>query len=76
MSEQKTSDAKEVSRAHGQKAIMSRHYGPDDPRTQIADTELRTAKLAEAIRKTVEALPPLTPEQRDRLAGLLSSGAQ
>lgn len=35
------------------------------------DTEIRTARLADYIRKTVDAAPPLTPEQRDKLALLL-----
>lgn len=45
----------------------------------IADArrDLRAARLAEHIKRTVEAAPPLTPEQRDRLALLLraTSGA-
>ncbi len=33
--------------------------------------DYRTAKLAEYIKRTVDAAPPLTAEQRDRLAALL-----
>lgn len=36
---------------------------------------LRAARLADYIRKTVDAAPPLTVEQRDRLAVLLRGGA-
>lgn len=40
------------------------------------DTEIRTARLADYIRKTVDAAPPLTAEQRDRLALLLQGEAR
>lgn len=35
------------------------------------DTEIRAARLAEYIRTTVDASPPLDDEQRTRLAALL-----
>ena len=35
------------------------------------DTEIRTARLADYVRATVDASPPLTSEQRDRIAALL-----
>lgn len=35
------------------------------------DTELRAERLADYIREIVDAAPPLTVEQRDRLALLL-----
>jgi hypothetical protein len=38
------------------------------------DAEIRTARLADYIKQTVDSAPPLTVEQRDRLAGLLRSG--
>ena len=38
------------------------------------DTEIRTARLADHIRSTVDDAPPLTVEQRDRLALLLRGG--
>jgi len=50
-----------------------------DPADVDAAREARSryaeAKLADAIRKSVEAAPPLTPEQRDRLSALLRGGA-
>ena len=52
-------------------ATHTRHHGPDDPRTALARRDLRAARLAEHITRTVDAAPPLTPEQRDRLAMLL-----
>lgn len=36
--------------------------------------ELKAARLAEYITRTVDAAPELTPEQRDRLAVLLRGG--
>jgi hypothetical protein len=36
-----------------------------------ARRQLAEANIAEAIRRVVDAAPPLTPEQRDRLALLL-----
>lgn len=36
-------------------------------------TEFRTQSLADHITRVVDAAPPLTPEQRDRLAVLLRS---
>lgn len=38
------------------------------------DTEIRAAALDAHIRRVVDAAPPLTPEQRDRLAVLLRGG--
>lgn len=38
------------------------------------DAEIRTERLADYIRTTVDAAPPLTVEQRERLALLLRGG--
>ena len=63
-------------------AIAARnHYGavkrhhPDKPEL-IADARraLAVAKLEDYIRRTVDAAPPLTDDQRDRLASLLRGG--
>ena len=43
---------------------------------QRLDTEIRTARLADYIRRTVDAAPPLTDTQRRRLAALLSPAAE
>lgn len=64
----------DVAKARGTYAILARHHGRDDPRTVTAETELRAANLAEGIRKAINTWPPLTAEQRDRLAGLLRAG--
>lgn len=39
------------------------------------DTEIRTAKLEDSIRSIVDAAPPLTDEQRARVALLLRPAA-
>lgn len=38
--------------------------------------QLRESRLAEHIRKTVDAAPPLTADQRDRLALILRGDAE
>lgn len=43
---------------------------------QRLDTEIRAERLADYIRETVDAAPPLTPEQRNRLALLLRPDAR
>jgi hypothetical protein len=48
-----------------------RHYGADDPRSVEAVRELREAMAGEAIQKIVSAAPPLSIEQKARLAILL-----
>jgi hypothetical protein len=45
---------------------------------ETADTgrrDLRVAQLADHIAKVVKSAPPITPEQRARLASLLSGGS-
>ena len=52
-------------------AAIERHNGPDDPRLPDLRRDLRAAELEEHIRHLVDEAPPLTAEQRLRLAGLL-----
>jgi len=52
-------------------ASLSRSRAADDPELLQARRNLREAKLAEHIAKAVAEAPPLTDEQRDRLATLL-----
>jgi hypothetical protein len=51
--------------------VLQRYRSPDDPAIARARADLREAKLAEAIRREAEADPPLSSEQRSRLAALL-----
>lgn len=54
---------------------VERHGGPDDPRLPELRRDLRVAELEEHIIRIVDAAPPLTAEQRDRIAALLRSPA-
>lgn len=53
-------------------SALSRSRSADDPALQAARRDLRFAGLEEHIQRVVDAAPALTPEQRDRLAVLLS----
>lgn len=53
-------------------AIESR-WRPDEDHTELRRDYI-AEKLAEHIAKTVAEAPPLTTQQRDRLAGLLRGG--
>lgn len=56
-------------------AAVERHHGPDDPRLPELRRNLRAAELEEHVRRLVDAAPPLTAAQRDRLAALLRGPA-
>jgi hypothetical protein len=57
--------------AAGRVSVLTRHRGPNHPDVIAARAELREARLREAIAREAEADPPLSPEQRARLAVLL-----
>ena len=50
---------------------LQRHRAADDPEIVTARRDLRAARAADYVRKLVDGAPPLTDEQRDRLAVLL-----
>ena len=52
-------------------AALQRHH-PDDPKTAQLAADFKTDRLAQHIARVVDAAPPLSFEQRDRLALLLS----
>lgn len=54
-------------------ALTKRH----DPSADVSHLrqQLKAERLEDYIRRTVDAAPPLTAEQRLRLAGLLTGGA-
>jgi len=63
-------------RAEIARAERRRRLHPDEPDQTVAlRRQYAAAKLADYITKTVDAAPPLTPAQRDRLALLLSGGS-
>ena len=55
-------------------ASLTRSRPADDPDLLDARRKLRTERLAEYIKATVDAAPALTDAQRDRLAALLRGG--
>ncbi|HEY3924962.1 MAG TPA: hypothetical protein VGL75_10420 [Acidothermaceae bacterium] len=56
-------------------ASLSRDRAPDDPLLVEARRDLKASRLEEHIRKVVDSAPPLTAEQRDRIASLLRGAA-
>lgn len=58
----------------GRVAALSRSRSENDPELVDARRALRAARLAVQIQRTVDEAPPLTPEQRERLAALLRGG--
>ncbi len=56
-------------------ASLSRSRTPDDPDLVAARRDLRAARAEDYIRKLVDAAPPLSDDQRDRLALLLRGTA-
>ena len=62
----------QVAHLRGKCAGYARHGREDDLRE--AQRDLRAALLEQAIRKAVEADPPLTLAQRQRLSSLLLGG--
>jgi len=55
-------------------ASLSRSRTPDDPDLVNARRNLKAERLALYITRVVDAAPPLTAAQRDRLALLLRGG--
>lgn len=54
-------------------AATQRHH-PHADTTELR-RDLKAARLEDYIARTVDSAPPLSPEQRDRLALLLRGGA-
>jgi hypothetical protein len=57
-------------------AALTRSRPADDPDLIDARRNLRAARLEDAIRAAVAAAPPLTDEQRTRLAAILRGSGQ
>lgn len=58
----------------GKVAGLSRKREPNDPELQDARQALRAARIAEYVRHEVAKFPPLTAEQREKIALLLIGG--
>ncbi len=52
---------------------LSRSRRDDDAELVAARQNLKALKLEEYVRRVVSEAPPLTPEQRDRIAAILRS---
>ncbi|UUO01698.1 hypothetical protein M4D79_25565 [Mycolicibacterium novocastrense] len=63
--------APDIARARARAAGLSAFRKPNAPDLIEAKRTLREAVLAKHIRGLVDTAPPLTQEQRDRLAELL-----
>ncbi len=57
-------------------ASLSRSRTDDDPALIGARRDLKAARAEDYVRKLVESAPPLTEEQRSRLALLLRPGGE
>lgn len=55
----------------GRIAGITSKCGTDDPRLPALREQLKAAELEEHIKRAVESWPPLSTEQRERLANLL-----
>ena len=58
----------------GRLAALTRSRSIDDPDLVKARRDLKAARLEDYIKKTVDAAPPLSREQLDRLGVLLRGG--
>lgn len=56
-------------------ASLTRSRPADDPDLLAARQRLRTDRLAEHVARVVADAPPLTAEQRDRIAAALWAGS-
>lgn len=57
------------------RCVKSGERAPDDPELQDAKRNLRALRLEDHVQKVIAEAPPLTPEQRDRIAVILRGGA-
>lgn len=55
-------------------AQKTRKLGPDSAETLDARRDYAAARLEDHVRQTVASAPPLTDEQRSRIAALLQVG--
>lgn len=58
---------------HATVAILARHRPADDPQLVSARAQLREDVLINAVERALAKAPPLTPEVRQRVIGLLST---
>lgn len=61
-----------VSKAKARLSALHRHRGPEDPAVADAARDLEAEKLEAHMERVAASLPPLTPEQKERLRALLA----
>lgn len=64
---------KEIFKARSRVGVSSRRKNPEE--LDCARRDLACANIAAAVEKHLAAAPPLTDDQRSRLAGLFAGGA-
>jgi hypothetical protein len=57
-------------------AALTRSRPADDPELLGLKRDLKALRLEEHVRRVVDEAPPLTDEQRDRIASLLRLGGR
>ena len=63
-----------IKSGRGRVAALSRSRQPDDPELLAARRDLAADVISDHIARIVAKAPPLTDEQRDRIATLLRAG--
>lgn len=63
-----------ANRERGRIAALSRSRTSDDPELVSARRNLRAARLEDHVQRVLAEAPPLTDEQRERIAALLRAG--
>lgn len=63
--------SKPWTKARSEYANLCKKRGPDDPEAVAKRVELRALKLEDYVQRVLSEAPPLTDEQRTRLADLL-----
>ncbi len=68
-------DASSPRSRSGRLNVMRRHHGSDDPRVVELHREVAADAIARYVARVVDAAPPLSDEQANRIAALLRSPA-
>lgn len=62
-----------VYRARATVGALVRHRAPDDPELAAARVQMAEEKFLNAVERALASAPPIRPEVRDRVIGLLST---
>lgn len=64
-----------VAQSRARHAALTRHRGPDDPSVVEARRALADLVTEDYVRKLVDQAPPLSDDQRARLAAILTEAS-